>query len=77
MLSLILKSCLIAVAASIFIGGAVIAIAVVVYLVTGIISSLVRTFKEVQAKQKANKFLKALNQTSVTLDSTKQKTDSR
>ena len=57
MLTVIFKSCLLALAASFVIGVAIILIALIIYIVCGVTSSLIDTFKEVRARNRTKKLL--------------------
>lgn len=77
MLLYILQICLTAVAAAVIGGIAIILIATVVYFIAGAITSLIQTYKDVKAKKKADKFLKAINDLCKNMDSANTKSDSR
>lgn len=59
MIELVFKGCLTALAAGLIMAVTVVVLAVIVYLIAAVISSLVQTFKEVQAENRMNKMLKA------------------
>lgn len=77
MLLYVLQICLTAITAGVIGGVTIIILACIVYFVSTVISSCVQTFKDVRAKQKANKFMKALNDFSKAWEAEKQKKDSR
>lgn len=60
MIAFIFNACLTALVAGIIIGITLVLLAVIVYIVAGVISSLIDTFKLVQAKNRVNKLLKSL-----------------
>ena len=60
MIAFIFNSCLTALVAGIVIGITLVLLAVIVYLVAGVISSRIDTFKLVQAKNRVNKLLTSL-----------------
>ena len=59
MIELVFKGCLTALAAGLIMAVTVVVLAVIVYLIAAVISSLVQTCKEVQAENRMNKMLKA------------------
>lgn len=63
MIAFIFNACLTALVAGIIMGITIVLLAIIVYLVAGIISSLIDTFKLVQAKNRVNKVLKSLQST--------------
>lgn len=77
-LSNLLETCLLSVCAGVILGLTLIVLAVITYFVASIISSIFQTFKDVRAKHKANKIMKALDNFNKALEDLKeQKTDSR
>ena len=78
MMTVIFKSCLISVAAAILIGLTLSLIALVVYLVAGVISSLIQTFKDVRTKQRISKRLTYLSRLAAAAEeANKKENDSR
>ena len=78
MMTVIFKSCLISVAAAILIGLTLSLIALVVYLVAGVISSLIQTFRDVRTKQRISKRLMYLSRLAAAAEeANKKENDSR
>ena len=78
MMTVIFKSCLISVAAAILIGLTLSLIALVVYLVAGVISSLIQTFRDVRTKQRISKRLTYLSRlAAAAAEENKKENDSR
>lgn len=77
MISLVFTGCWTAICAAVIMGITVAILAFIVYLVAGVITSLIETFKEVQAKKRANKILKSWVRYSKLLRLKKTEKDSR
>lgn len=69
--------CLTVLTASVIIAVIIALISFISYILAAVISILVETFKEVQAKKKANKFLKAMNELSKAINTAYKKTENQ
>lgn len=67
-----LEVCLKALAIGVIVGITFMLLAVIVYVVAGVISSSIQTFKEVRAKNRFNKAMLTLNKFAESLQSIKQ-----
>lgn len=72
MLNPIIRYCFAIVCAAVLIGIAIAIVAFIVYLVAGVISCLIDTFREVRAKQRIKKTLQCMHKLAQAAESTKQ-----
>ena len=77
MISYILEICFTALVSGLILGITIALLGFIVYLVSGVIVSLVRTFKDVRAKNSVHKYVKYASESSDRFKQTNNEKDSR
>ena len=77
MISYILEICFTALVSGLILGITIALLGFIVYLVSGVIVSLVRTFKDVRAKNSVHKYVKYASESSNMFKQTNNEKDSR